>query len=214
LAANAAACGDPDGELPAADGVTVALLAQALCRLDDVGGYLTNHGLLDADGEVRPVVDLERRLRLEAADHADAMGMSPRSRAKLGLDLVRTDVEMARAGAERESDPERRRQLLQAAGIMVEPPDARQRSTRAAALLAQAGALPDPVEAESTDSGSRAPRRILRQVLRPSGRRGTWRRRQPASGAPALRCPTFPRQPPRRSRAHGWRAEQSSGLAE
>jgi hypothetical protein len=36
---------DPDGGLPAADGVTVALLAQALCRLDDVGGYLTNHDL-------------------------------------------------------------------------------------------------------------------------------------------------------------------------
>jgi hypothetical protein len=75
--------------LPAADSVTVALLAQALCRLEDVGAYLTNHGLLDGDGQVRAAVDIERRLRLEAADHAAAMGMNPAARMRLGLDLVR-----------------------------------------------------------------------------------------------------------------------------
>src|SRR4051812_37334447 len=45
---------DPNGELPAADGVTVMLLAQALCRLGDIGTYLTTHGLLDGDGNMRP----------------------------------------------------------------------------------------------------------------------------------------------------------------
>jgi hypothetical protein len=38
---------------------------------------------------VRPAVELEGRLRREVADYLDAMGMSPRSRARLGLDVGR-----------------------------------------------------------------------------------------------------------------------------
>jgi phage terminase small subunit len=36
------------------------------------------------------VVELARRLRGEALDLAESLGMTPRSRAKLGLDLTRT----------------------------------------------------------------------------------------------------------------------------
>lgn len=76
-----------EGELPKHDAVQVSLLATCLCRLDTVGEYLAEHGLMDRKGNVRPAVDLERHLRKEAATYLDAMGMSPRSRAALGVDL-------------------------------------------------------------------------------------------------------------------------------
>jgi hypothetical protein len=81
---------DPSGELPAADAVTVKLLADALVRLDDVADYLRRHGLEDAKGELRvSALDVERRLQATAADLAARLGMSPRARAQLGLDLAR-----------------------------------------------------------------------------------------------------------------------------
>ena len=83
------------------------LAAEALCRLDSVGDYLARRGIEDADGELRTsVLDVEARLRREAADHLDALGMSPRSRVRLGLDLVRAatsaaEVEESRAARAR-----------------------------------------------------------------------------------------------------------------
>lgn len=97
---------DPDGGLPAADGVAVRLLASCLVRLQRVEAYLTAHGFLDEKGEPRPVLEVEAKLRRDALDAAEALGMTPRSRARLGLDLVRAaeataDVEAARAARER-----------------------------------------------------------------------------------------------------------------
>lgn len=93
-----------DGGLPAADAAMVRLTAEVMCRLDDVTGYLAARGWLDEKGEPRTtILDLEARLRREAADHLDALGCSPRSRAKLGVDLVKTvDIaaEMAKLAAE------------------------------------------------------------------------------------------------------------------
>jgi hypothetical protein len=80
---------DEDGGLPAADHLVVSLLAQCLVRLEDIAAYLSLHGLLDAKGNVRPAAELERRLRSEAADHARELGLSPRARTTLGLELVR-----------------------------------------------------------------------------------------------------------------------------
>jgi hypothetical protein len=82
---------EPDGGLPAADTALVALLAQALCRVQDISAYLRDHGLLDAKGRVRGAVDLERRLRQEAAGYMDRLGLGPKARADLGLALVRTE---------------------------------------------------------------------------------------------------------------------------
>lgn len=65
------------------------MLAEALCRLESVAEYLNRRGWETDDGEPRPAVEVERRLRVEVADHLDALGMTPRSRAKLGLDLSR-----------------------------------------------------------------------------------------------------------------------------
>jgi hypothetical protein len=83
---------DPDGELPRADRVQVELFALCLARLESVAHYLELHGLLDEKGNPRPAVALEGSLRREAADHADALGLSPRSRVRLGLELVQTET--------------------------------------------------------------------------------------------------------------------------
>lgn len=91
-----------DGGLPAADGAMVRLAAEALCRLDNVTDYLARRGIEDGRGELRTaVLDVEARLRREAADHLDALGCSPRSRAKLGLDVARAaTIDLARHWAD------------------------------------------------------------------------------------------------------------------
>lgn len=90
----------PDGELPASDAVAVRLLADCLCRLDDVSANIRDHGLFDAKTKaLRPVVELERRLRQEAREHAGELGLTPRSRVALGLDLAR-GADLATAMAE------------------------------------------------------------------------------------------------------------------
>ena len=78
-----------DGGLPAEDSVIVRLLADCLCRLDSVGEFLTRRGWQDDDGQPRAVLDVEARLRGQALNLAVELGMTPRSRAALGLDLVR-----------------------------------------------------------------------------------------------------------------------------
>lgn len=109
---------DVDGGLPAHDGALVRLAADVLCRLDDVSTFLRDRGWLDADGQPREsILDLERRLRAEAADHLDALGCTPRARAKLGLDLART-VDAATALSE--PDPNRRRDLMTQAGLLTD----------------------------------------------------------------------------------------------
>lgn len=109
---------DSAGDLPSADRVQVVLLAQCLCRLEDVAGHVSLHGAVrERSGKLRPAAELEQRLRREAADYLDAMAMTPRSRGKLGLDLVRT---ADAATALSEPDPERRAELLDEAGLSVE----------------------------------------------------------------------------------------------
>ncbi len=81
---------DGAGELPRHDHVQVRLLAECLCRLDDVGRWLADYGSRAQDsGEARrSIIELESRLRREAADYLDSMGMNPRSRARLGVDVL------------------------------------------------------------------------------------------------------------------------------
>lgn len=94
------------GGLPAADAALVRLAAEVLCRLDDVGANVRDFGLFDQEtGAIRPVVELESRLRREAADHLDALGMSPRSRARLGVDVARAQhFDLARHWADEDGD--------------------------------------------------------------------------------------------------------------
>ncbi|MDQ6807522.1 MAG: P27 family phage terminase small subunit [Actinomycetota bacterium] len=78
-----------DGGLPAADGVAVRQLAEALARLDTIAEYLGRRGWEDESGKPRPVLDYEGRLRSHVLELLKELGMTPASRAKLGLDLVR-----------------------------------------------------------------------------------------------------------------------------
>lgn len=111
----------PDGELPAHDAGMVRLLAECLCRLDDVAQHLADAGWIDQKtGQPRlAVLDLERRLRGEAAGYMDRLGMSPRARAALGLDLARTAATVDAATALSERDPVLRRELMKRAGLPV-----------------------------------------------------------------------------------------------
>jgi hypothetical protein len=108
---------DARDELPRHDAAQVALLAEVLCRLDDVNAYLAAHGYLDDKGRVHPAAELAGRMRREASDYLDALGMTPKSRAKLGLDLQRT-VDLASAMSE--PDDERRAELMREAGVPEE----------------------------------------------------------------------------------------------
>lgn len=101
-----------DGErvLTVADAPLVRLAAEVMCRLASISTYLAAHGWLDAKGQPREsLLDLERRLRAEAADHLDALGASPRSRAKLGLDVARgaaAALDLAEVWAEQDHEPD------------------------------------------------------------------------------------------------------------
>lgn len=109
---------DTRGGLPRADSVAVRLLAECLCRLEDVRANVAIYGAVnERSGKVRPATDLEQRLRREAADYLDALGMTPRSRGKLGLDLTRA-VDLSNAMSER--DPDRRRVLMAEAGLPLD----------------------------------------------------------------------------------------------
>lgn len=94
---------DGDGTLPDADAVAVSLLAECMVRLDRVRSHVRDYGLLTAKGSVRPVVELERRLRAEALDLCESLAMTPRSRARIGVDLVRAVTNEAEAEANREA---------------------------------------------------------------------------------------------------------------
>jgi len=50
---------------------------------------LARRGWQDDRGSPRPVLDLELRLRSQALNLAVELGMTPRARAALGLDLAR-----------------------------------------------------------------------------------------------------------------------------
>jgi hypothetical protein len=81
---------DVDGGLPAHDTVVVRQLAEALCRLDDIADYLIRRGWEDESGKPRPVLEYEGRLRSHTLELLRELGMTPASRAKLGLALART----------------------------------------------------------------------------------------------------------------------------
>jgi len=83
-----------DGGLPAHDSIAVRLLAETLIRRDRVRAEELAHGLEIASGPrkgaLRGVVEYGLRLDGQALDLLDRLGMTPRSRAALGLDLARS----------------------------------------------------------------------------------------------------------------------------
>lgn len=113
---------DAEGGLPRHDTVAVHELAETMCRLEDVRAHLRSAGWLDQrTGEPRhSVLAIEDRLAGRVGRMLDQLGMTPTSRAKLGLDLTRT-VDLATAMSD--PDPAIRGALLRSAGFDVDLPE-------------------------------------------------------------------------------------------
>ena len=112
-------------ELPVHDGAIVTLLAECMCRREDVAANVRDFGIFEQrgrrKGQLRTVLDAEARLRREAAGYLEQLGMTPASRVKVGLDLQRADN---LADAMTDPSPERRAERMQALGVDVDIPDA------------------------------------------------------------------------------------------
>lgn len=91
-----------DGGLPAHDTLAVRILAEVLVRRERVRVTELRRGLETPDGRLRGVVEYGLRLDGQALELAKELGMTPASRAKLGLDLARAhrtlEDEVASAG--------------------------------------------------------------------------------------------------------------------
>jgi hypothetical protein len=101
--ADAAPVRDGDGSLPAADVVAVERAARALKRYRHLSGWLDLHGRLTDAGEVKPAAELELKAERELAAALDSLGMTPTSRARLGVDLARAASSVEEAEATREA---------------------------------------------------------------------------------------------------------------
>lgn len=82
------------------------MAAEALCRLERIGEYIERRGWEDETGKPRPVLEYESRLRGHALDLLKELGMTPASRAKLGLDLARSVDLAAQWSSEPEPEPD------------------------------------------------------------------------------------------------------------
>jgi len=105
-----------DGAAPAADAAMIRLTAQVVVRQRHVSDWLAQNGMFHR-GKLRPVVEKLGTIERQLADLLDALGMTPRSRAKLGLDLVRS---VSLADAMSEPDPATRKAMLRDAGLNVD----------------------------------------------------------------------------------------------
>jgi hypothetical protein len=79
----------PDGGPPAEDGVVLRQLAEALVRLRKIGDHLLARGIQREDGSLRPAAELDLRIRAHILELCRELGMTPKSRAALGVDLVK-----------------------------------------------------------------------------------------------------------------------------
>jgi hypothetical protein len=85
----------PDGRAPAEDVYLIELAALGLLRVRRCAAFIDLHGDTDVHGNLRPEVDALGRAIEGAARLLDRLGLSPTSRAKLGLTLVRGASEAA-----------------------------------------------------------------------------------------------------------------------
>jgi hypothetical protein len=78
-----------DGGLPSHDTLVVRMLAEVMVRRERVRLEELRHGFEAPDGKLRGVVEYGLRLDAQALEITKELGMTPRSRAALGLDLMR-----------------------------------------------------------------------------------------------------------------------------
>lgn len=82
---------DPDGGLPVADTVAIERCARLLRRYRRLEAWLDLYGELDEKtGGAKPAARLAEEIGTSLDRSLAALGMTPSSRAKLGLDLART----------------------------------------------------------------------------------------------------------------------------
>lgn len=98
-----------DGGLPSHDTIAVRLLAETLIRRERVAAEELAHGIEIASGprkgELRGIVQYGLRLDAQVIDLLDRLGMTPRARAALGLDIARaTRFDLAAQWAESDDD--------------------------------------------------------------------------------------------------------------
>jgi hypothetical protein len=103
-----------NGELPAADEAAVRLCARTLARLESVSAWIDAHGALDRRGKPRSAALWERRLTATATKQLAALGMTPASRARIGVDVAQV-ADLATALSH--PDPATRSRLLAEAGL-------------------------------------------------------------------------------------------------
>lgn len=108
---------EPDGTVPSADLVTLEVAARALKRYRHLSTWLDLHGRIAEDtGEVKPAAKLELDAERRLTSALETLGMSPSSRAKLGVSLakVATLEDELRAGREARERAEARRRAADA----------------------------------------------------------------------------------------------------
>jgi hypothetical protein len=80
---------DGIGELPVADEAAVEIAARALHRYRKITTWLDLHGRLDdKTGEVKGAAQYELQCERALERSLDVLGLNPRARARLGLDLA------------------------------------------------------------------------------------------------------------------------------
>lgn len=80
---------DAGGGVPAADVIPLRMLAETLIRRERVRETEMREGFETPDGRLRGVVEYGLRLDGHALKLCEQMGLTPRSRLALGVDLVR-----------------------------------------------------------------------------------------------------------------------------
>lgn len=71
------------------DDPTVALVAMVLARIESANAWLDEHGLMDTKGTPRPILRVLSTWENTAARLLDRLGLTPTSRASLGLNIAR-----------------------------------------------------------------------------------------------------------------------------
>lgn len=102
------------GELPEADYAVVEDCARAWARVRQMDDWIAQHGPLDKRGRPRPALDLLERASKNLVDKLAALGMTPRSRVALGVDVARAT---SLAEAMSEKDATKRKALLAELGL-------------------------------------------------------------------------------------------------
>jgi hypothetical protein len=98
------------------------LLAETLVRRERVRVEELAHGLENRVGQMRSVVEYRLRLDYQALELCKELGVTPASRARLGLDLARTTQAVQSVDV---SDPEKRAALAELLRGRPADPDGR-----------------------------------------------------------------------------------------